>query len=282
MTPEFHNKLVGYYCEALIELKKNNKDSQIGKVTPGLEPGIIGKIRKSLINFLTMSEHYDKGQMLAKYQQKLKDEELYEERAILLSKVGKHHEALTEYIHKLHDFPMAKNYCKKHYNTDNEEAKDVYLSLLKVYLSPQDSSMEKELQDAAYELLSEHYQEIDCSKAIEYLPETTPLSLLYPYFEKVLRDINKNRRNLQVITNLHKCETMKVKTEHLKLSSRCVKITDDTNCAVCHKRLNDVAFALYPTWTTDVPVTVHYKCFKEQKEPNTCPVTGQKFSETSH
>jgi len=109
----------------------------------------------------------------------------------------------------------------------------------------------------------------------------TPLNLLYPYFEKVLRDINKNRRNYDVITNLQKCETLKVKTECMKLRSRVVKITDETCCAVCNKRLTDAAFALYPTTTTDVPVTVHYLCYKNQKDKNVCPVTGEKFGEPS-
>jgi hypothetical protein len=43
---------------------------------------------------------------------------LHEERAILLSKIGQHYEALREYVHELGDFPMAERYCLKHYDSE--------------------------------------------------------------------------------------------------------------------------------------------------------------------
>jgi hypothetical protein len=48
--------------------------------------------------------------------------------------VGKHLDALREYIHELQDFKIAKEYCKKHYDADQEEFRDVYLNLLEVGL----------------------------------------------------------------------------------------------------------------------------------------------------
>jgi len=162
---------------------------------------------------------------------------------------------------------MAEEYCKRHYDQENEEGRDVYLSLLKVYMTPPGSEAPpaENLHSAAYQLLNKYHKELDTVKVLELLPELTPLNLLYPYIEKVLRDINTSRRNLQVISNLQKCETMKIKSEYLKLRSRVVIITDDTLCAVCSKRLNNAAFALYPATNTDVPVTVHYQCYKNQK-----------------
>jgi len=206
---------------------------------------------------------------------------LHEERAILLSKIGHHDEALKEYVHKLHDFGMAEDYCKQHYDHENEEARDVYLSLLKVYMTPPgpEAPNQEELHNNAYQLLNKYYKKIDTVKALEVLQEMTSLSMLYPYFGKVFRDINKEKRNNQVQTNLQKCETMKVKSEYLKLRSRVVKVTDETLCAVCNKRLIDVAFALYPTTLTDEPVTVHYLCYKNQKDKNVCPATGERFGE---
>jgi len=189
-------------------------------------------------------------------------EGLREERAILLSKVGKHYEALREYIHELHDFKIAEQYCKKHYDPDKEEFRDVYLNLLEVYLSTPPQCTEhfaKELDHAAYTLLNEHHKEIDIPKALKIIPENTPLNKLYSYFENVICDINKEKRNKQIQMNLQCAERMKVQSEVLKLRSNIVKITDDQYCPVCNEKINLMIFFRFPDGTIK-----HYKCFHKE------------------
>jgi hypothetical protein len=62
---------------------------------------------------------------------------------------------------------------------------------------------------------------------------------LYPFLENVLRELNKERRNKQIQLNLQYCETMKVKSELLKLRANVIKITDETVCPICKYRLGD-------------------------------------------
>lgn len=109
-------------------------------------------------------------------------QDLFEERAVLLSRIGQHEAALNIYAHKLKRFAMAEeyvsppqyctlltslSYCAKHYNSEKEEARDVYLSLLRVYLRPPEATPPiPPMVQPAMNLLNKHYQRIDTPKAI--------------------------------------------------------------------------------------------------------------------
>ena len=58
--------------------------------------------------------------------------DLYEERALILSKLGEHEKALTIYAHRLGDIQMAQEYCERLYNSADPATRHVYLDLLKV------------------------------------------------------------------------------------------------------------------------------------------------------
>ena len=51
--------------------------------------------------------------------------DLFEERALLLGRVGRHDQALAIYAHVLNDPLMAEEYCKKIYDPEKEENKEV-------------------------------------------------------------------------------------------------------------------------------------------------------------
>jgi hypothetical protein len=50
---------------------------------------------------------------------------LFEERAIVMGKIGNHKEALVIYVHMLHDMKKAEDYCERMYNKGLPENKDV-------------------------------------------------------------------------------------------------------------------------------------------------------------
>jgi len=263
-TPEFHNKLVIQYFGIVLDLKRKNKDESSARRVAGTEPGALGKMRTKLLDFLEESKFYSPSVMLSRFN--FSEEGLHEERAILLSKIGQHYEALREYVHELHDFVMAEDYCRKHYDPEHEEAKDVYLHLLKVYMTTplgSDEAFAQELKSAAFVLLDKHYREVNVPKALEkeILPEKTRVRDVYPFFESVLRELNKERRNKQIQLNLQSTECMKVKSELLKLRANVIKITDETYCPFCKHRVGDTAFARYPDGTI-----VHYKCYMKKEQ----------------
>lgn len=88
--------------------------------------------------------------------------DLFEERAILLSRINQHEGALAIYAHDLRDFRMAEEYCEKHYNDSTEENSHIYLSLLRTYLQPPDGT--QPLLGPALALLNKHFARIDTAK----------------------------------------------------------------------------------------------------------------------
>ncbi len=131
---------------------------------------------------------------------------------------------------------MAEDYCARTYNPDAEDARDVYLSLLKVYLRPPDELI-KPMVGPALALLNKHYKQIDAPKALELLPPNTSVHKLYPFFEAMLRDRTEVRRNNQVNRSLLKSETLQIRERLIKERSRSIRVTEDRNCPVCGKRL---------------------------------------------
>jgi hypothetical protein len=63
---------------------------------------------------------------------------LFEERAVLFSKLGRHEQALRIYAGELRSFKLAEEYCEKAYAEDPDGAKNVYLALLDVLVYPSD------------------------------------------------------------------------------------------------------------------------------------------------
>ncbi len=111
---EFHNELIFIYLDTITALKKDLAAAAAGpagfavigmdasnqpRVRAGTEGGLLGETRRKLIQFLETSAHYNPEKMLSRFP----FNDLYEERALLLSRIGQHEQALNIYAHKLQD-----------------------------------------------------------------------------------------------------------------------------------------------------------------------------------
>jgi len=271
-NPLFHNELIFNYLFTIQQLRDQDNSSTAvdprSKAAPppaGSEPGLLGQTRKKLLTFLEKSQYYTPEKI---YGRLFPHAGLYEEKAIVLSRIQQHEQALSIYIYKLLNHQMAEAYCLKHYNPESEDARDVYLSLLKVYLHPAEG--EQPLIEPALAILNKHYTKIDAPKALELLPDSCPIQLLAPFFENVIKDRAKNKRDKQVMHSLFKLENLQVQDSLIKARATAVKITEKRLCPVCDKRIGAAVFAHYPNG-----VVVHYKCCKDK---NVCPVTGTVFN----
>ncbi|KAL7310879.1 Vacuolar morphogenesis protein 6 [Mucor circinelloides] len=243
-STEFHNRLVIAY------LDKINSDKQ------GVDKeNAIANVRSRLISFLTDSSCYKAEKILSR----LPIDDLFEERAILLSRIGQHDQALDIYVYKLENYVMAEEYCTKVYQEDPVKGEKMYLTLLKVYLQPP-SNQQKPLIEPALDLLAHHGSHIDASQVLAILPSSTRLFGLFPFFEKYIRETNKNRNMDLVVKNLLKAEQIQVEEQLMFYRSRAVKITEDRMCPQCNKRIGNSVFAVFPNG-----VVVHYSC-KEKIE----------------
>lgn len=93
----------------------------------GSEPGELGVARQKLLKFLDFSVHYTPQKMISTF---LAFEGLYEERAILLGRIGRHDQALSIYAYKLDDPAKAEQYCERQFELDSEGSADVFRKLL--------------------------------------------------------------------------------------------------------------------------------------------------------
>ncbi|EGG22622.1 tetratricopeptide-like helical domain-containing protein [Cavenderia fasciculata] len=255
-TPDFHNALIFEYLTKINTFIRHSPAPRAQETPAASELGNLREIRLKLINFLQTSKFYLPEKMLSRFPV----DDLFEERAILLSKIGRHEQALAIYAHKLKNFKMAEEYCDRVYNRDSQDSRDVYLNLLNVYLKPEGTDS-KPLIGPALALLNKHYRSINTPNALGLLPLETSIKELYPFFESVIRDNTKTKRDNQVIKNLFKAENVKIKEELIHLRSGVIKITDDLICPYCNKRfVGTNAFAATPSGTA-----IHYVCFQNQQ-----------------
>ncbi|KAG0198890.1 Vam6/Vps39-like protein [Mortierella sp. GBA30] len=235
-TSEFHNTLVVSY------LAQIQRDSAMA----GNEDVL--KTKAKLLQFLNESSFYKAERILSR----LPIDSCYEERAILLSRIGQHDQALNIYVHKLKNFQAAEEYCNKNYDS-RDPTKNVYLLLLKVYLKP--PNREKPMLEPALDILTRHGTHIDPTAVMALLPASTRVDQLFKFFEKSIRESNKTKHMDMIVKNLLKAERLQTQEQLTFYRSRRVKITEDRMCPKCHKRIGNSVFAVFPDG-----VVVHYSC----------------------
>eukprot|EP01091_Cochliopodium_minus_P003418 TRINITY_DN132_c0_g2_i1.p1 TRINITY_DN132_c0_g2~~TRINITY_DN132_c0_g2_i1.p1 ORF type:complete len:480 (+),score=145.39 TRINITY_DN132_c0_g2_i1:145-1440(+) len=268
--PSFHNELIFVYLDNIVTLKhilpfNSHNESEKTEVTvkAGTEPGLLGQYRKKLLVFLENSSFYKAETMLSRFPQN----DLFEEKAILFSRIGRHDQALSIYAYKLKDSQMAEQYCAKHFESSTEEGKDVYLSLLKVYLSPSENY--SPMIDPALELLNKHYKRMDVAKAIELIPPFLSLDKLHHFFESVLQELVLTKRSNQILLSILKSQELNVREQHSKSRSRVIKIWDNTICPLCQRPLQNAVFVSYPLSKLNPHgKVVHLACFRKENEEN--------------
>ncbi|KAG7274676.1 hypothetical protein CRUP_004600 [Coryphaenoides rupestris] len=236
--PEFHNVLIQLYLERVQSLMKqylNCLPEGVCAVPAGQEEGDLGEFRSKLLSFLDKSSSYEPARLI-------------KERALLLGRMGKHEQALFIYVH-------------------------VYLSLLRMYLSPPDvhclGPIKMELAEpqanlqAALQVLEHHHSKLNTTKAINLLPANTQIREIRVFLESVLEERAQRKRFDQVLKSLLQAEFLRVQEERIfHQQVKCV-ITEEKTCRVCKKRIGNSAFARYPNG-----VVVHYFCCKDR---SACP-----------
>ncbi|KAA1467551.1 hypothetical protein DENSPDRAFT_832639 [Dentipellis sp. KUC8613] len=232
---QFHDRLAELYLKMTIDGKKrHDEEAQL-------------EAYAKLLNFIDTTHHYQVDRLFGI----LPTDDLYEARAILLGRLGRHDSALELYVYRLHDYTKAEEYCKRIYKAGSDTDR-VFLTLLRIYLRPLVKTSDNLLQPAL-ELISRHGPRLDSEEALQLLPPLVTAqdirdflveALRAPVFDtKVVRDISK-ARNEQVARKL------------MYLQSNRVKVTDGRVCPQCNKRIGHSVIAVH---TPGGEVT-HYQC----------------------
>jgi tetratricopeptide (TPR) repeat protein len=262
--PQFHNELIGEYLTTIVALKRNQlKPAAAGgaaaaaaaaapvplRVKAGSEPGLLGATRKKLLAFLESSEYYHAEALLSKFPL----DDLFEERALLLAKLGQHESALSIYVYTLGDLATAEAYCARRYASGGANARDVYLALVRVCVAPPAGVVAD--RDAALALVNRYAAYLDPAATLALLDDGVRIADLSKFFTDALRHCAAERRQTAVLAGLQRSAHRHAKQQLLQERARSRRITRNDSCAVCGKRMGAAAFALLEN--NDV---IHYYC----------------------
>lgn len=92
---------------------------------------ILEDTKSKLIEFLKVSSQYSPDYVLNYFP----TDDLFEERAIILGKLGKHEKVLAIYIQILGDVDKAAAYCEEIYRKDQQNV-NIYVTLIRTLLVP--------------------------------------------------------------------------------------------------------------------------------------------------
>lgn len=275
-----HTRLALEYLEETLRLVA--KGEVPSKSQPGKEPGKLGETRKRLLKFLkSSSSRYDVAPLV----KKIRGKPLYNEFVILCGRGALHEEAVTSLVYELNDLRGAESYSIKYgtratslrssvgsnKKTGAVERNDALLELIKICFSPRDESKRSAFNDFGFQLLGRHGKSLDSSMVLEMVPASTPLSKLGEYFAQALPHSAHNVREMSIIKSLSNVYNLQVQCDRVERLTQSVQVDPNTLCPVCHKRIGDIVFAVYPNRKV-----VHYNCTNSNLQ--LCPVTGERFS----
>ncbi|KAJ3775239.1 hypothetical protein FB446DRAFT_417887 [Lentinula raphanica] len=224
ISVDFHDRLAELYAKITLDARKR-KDEKLYQES-----------YDKLLTFISTTTYYRVDRLYGL----LSSEDLYEARAILLGKLGRHDQALELYVYRLQEYLKAEEYCKQ-YHRAGTETSNVFLTLLRIYLRPTVKTNEDLLQPGL-DLISRHSRRLDTTEALQLLPPLVTLNdvrtfliegLRIPVFDtKVLRQLSK-ARNDQMARKL------------MSLQTKRVKVTDSRICPQCHKRIGATIIAVH-------------------------------------
>ena len=262
MTPDFHQRLLDMYLEQFKTLEDESSEKQ--------------HVLEKLQSFLRSSAQYNRARAFSKLP--ADNPMFYECRAIVLSKMGQHKQALQIYVFQLHDYEKAEEYCNQVYlqhttenklqsqstptpflprTEDPEEAElSIYNTLLSLYLSPPPPHSPN--LPPALSLLAKHGARIPASSTLSLIPSTIPVRDLESYFRGRIRNAVSSMREEAIVARLRGVEKVEADAKLLlKERNRRVIVDEERVCGVCHKRFGGSAIRVYPDNSV-----VHYGCLQ--------------------
>ncbi|KAJ3447157.1 cnh domain containing [Anaeramoeba flamelloides] len=290
-TPDFNNHLLILYFQEYEKLKTNlKKETENENLKQLVESK--NEIQTKMNKFIKTTHHYQAEKMLTIFP----EDDLLEERAILLSRVKQHELALDIYINKLNNIEKAEKYCHTHYKPDSN-TENIYIILIKQLLFQLSDKSNINKNDYSYNrtysdydnnyndddeeehnlklqtitrIMKKYYSKIDPLKIIPILPNNIPISNIFDYLNLRIKNILKLKRRKLVQKNLHKSNYLNLRLKNSKKGGKSLTIDENTLCQVCGKRIGDSIIGIFPNG-----VFAHLSCIENK---NKCPKTKQDFT----
>ncbi|KAH9826999.1 Vacuolar sorting protein 39 domain 1 [Teratosphaeria destructans] len=276
-VPEHHQRLVDLYLGALKRADVSDEQTE--------------SLQSKLEDFLRKSKVYSKASTFR--QLPADNPRFYESRAIVLSAMGNHKQALSIYVYNMTDYAKAEDYCNQQYLAEqanqqtclinsssssstherkvyqpedvDQKTSNIFAILLGLYLRP--PGEEEKRWPQALDLLSRHGARLPASSTLELMPDDLAVQELYSYFQGRIRHATSTLRLSQITRSLEAVRRSRTE-RHLMLGddkvadlgklggrNRRVRVSEEDHCPVCHKRFQASAIRVYPDDTV-----VHYGC----------------------
>ncbi|XP_001853245.2 vam6/Vps39-like protein [Culex quinquefasciatus] len=253
----FHNILIQQYREKLIALKTD----------PDIESDVQKKTARDTINgkllaFLRKSKLYHAEKVLGEFPYT----DLFEARAIILGRLGKHEKVLAIFVQLLGDFDKAVEYCDETYDSDDPKSSDVYVTLIKTILTPPTAPPYSDLElhprclkpdiDTVLAIMEKNAKKINPYAVLQILPDDIPLESIKNFLEIALNHHLERKRKTQILKGLYYAEHLQTHEQKIHYESRHFLVTELSVCPVCKKKFSyQSAFVRTPEGNI-----VHFSC----------------------
>ncbi|KAG7444850.1 uncharacterized protein BT62DRAFT_970791 [Guyanagaster necrorhizus] len=234
-STDFHDRLAELYLSMTLVARKRG-DSDLHQ-----------ELHAKLLQFIDSTSYYNVDHLYGI----LSSEDLFQARAILLGRLGRHDQALELYVYRLHDYMKAEEYCKRYYQSEGETS-NIYLTLLRIYLRP----TVKDTQDylhPALDLISRHSPRLDAVETLKLLPPLVTAEDIRTFLVDAMRVPIFNNR---VVRGISKSRNDQLSRKLMILQTKRVKVTDSRICPQCHKRLGNSVIAVH----SPRGEVTHYQC----------------------
>ncbi|KAG9225012.1 hypothetical protein CCMSSC00406_0001837 [Pleurotus cornucopiae] len=234
---QFHDRLAELYLRTTLIAKKR-QDTRLQD-----------EMYSKLLHFIDTTNHF----RIDWFYGVISSEDLYEARAVLLGRMGRHDQALGLYVYHLHDYTKAEEYCKRVYKPGSE-TDGVFLTLLRIYLRPTAQlSREHDLLQPALDLIARQSPRLDAAETLQLLPPLVTAQDVGRFLKDTLR---APVFDTQVVRNISKARNDHLSRQLMHLQSKRVKVTDSRICPQCHKRIGNSVIAVH------LPrgEVTHYQC----------------------
>ncbi|KAF8896557.1 vacuolar sorting protein 39 domain 2-domain-containing protein [Infundibulicybe gibba] len=234
-TPAFHDHLAELYLGTATAAKKRGDEQTRAEVYA------------KLLHFVDTDDYYSVDRLYGL----VSSTDSYEARAILLGRLGRHDQALELYVHKLHDYHKAEEYCKRTYHAGTPTS-GVFHTLLRIYLRPTVTTSH-DLLRPALELISRHGPRLDAVEILELLPPLVAAENIRTFLIGALR---APIFDTHVVRAVSKARDEQLARRLMGLQAKRVKVTDSRICPQCHKRIGNSVIAVH----SPRGEVTHYQC----------------------
>ncbi|TCD70216.1 Vacuolar morphoproteinsis protein 6 [Steccherinum ochraceum] len=226
VSADFHDRLAELYLRMTIQaLQAGDEEKRRAVYT-------------KLLEYIDTTQFYRPDRLFGL----LPSDDLYEAKAILLGRLGRHDNALEVYVYKLQNFLKAEEYCKRIYDP-NSPTSNIFLTLLRIYLRPTAQAPPSvNLLQPALELISRHSPRLDSVETLKLLPPLVTAQDVRAFLVEALRAPVFDTR---VVKGISQARNEYLDRRLLTLQSKRVKVTDSRICPQCHKRLGYSVIAVH-------------------------------------